>query len=249
MVSFFKKLPIFVKLILVLATITLGFYSLKLAANIVEQQPYYRLKKVKIHGLINGDADQILKEIGLNKNTDLLSINKVTLKKKLLKIARIADAEIKIKYPDAVTIMVRERMPSFLLKTKNQLASVTKKGVLVAEGDEVVELNNLVLIVNQAPNLDYALKTKLFKNFIRFFNQLNPHEKNIQEYFSDVILEDEIIFHGRGDNLTINLGGDLTLEKMRKVYYAYLYYKEKNLSTNFIDLRGRLVKFKFNDKI
>ena len=249
MPSFLKRLPIFVQLVLMVGSIVLGFHLFKLGSYLLKEQSYYRLKKVKVHGLVNGDSNQILKKIGLNKNTDLLSINKVKLEEKLLKIARIARADITIKYPDTIIIKIVERLPSFLLKTKGRLASVTKSGILVAVEEEVTNFDNFVLVINEAPNLDYALKTKSFKNFIRFFNQLNDQEKNIKQYFSDVVLEDEIIFHGRENDLIVNLGGDLTLEKMRKVYYAYLYYKEKNLPINFIDLRGRLVKFKFNDRI
>ena len=230
-------------------SIVLGFHLFKLGSYLLKEQSYYRLKKVKVHGLVNGDSNQILKGIGLNKNTDLLSINKVRLEEKLLGIARIASADITIRYPDTVIIRVVERLPSFLLKTKDRLASITKSGVLVAVGEEVTKFDNFVLVINEAPSLDYALKTKAFKNFIRLFNQLNDREKSIREYFSDVVLEDEIVFHGRNNNLIVNLGGDLTLEKMRKVYYAYLYYKEKDLPINFIDLRGRLVKFKFNGRI
>ncbi len=245
---FFKKLPLFIKLVFLFSLLLTGFYGIKLGNSFFENQVYFRLKKIKIYGLVHGNSSKIIEKVGLSQDSNLLSINQTKLKKAFLAIDRIEKVNIKVNWPDTIVIRIEEKIPSFLIKTKRELGAFTEEGILVAKDRDINYYNNFI-IVSSAPNLEYAKETKMVKDFFSFYEQLEVVEKNIKNYFSDIVLGDNIVLHDKRKQLTIDLGGELTLEKLRRVYYAYLYYQEKKLTANHIDLTGKLTKFSLINKL
>ncbi len=243
----FKRIPPFFILLIFALGLGLIYLSYNQGTSFIQNQTKYRLKKVKIYGLKVGKADEIIKKIGLNKDSNLILLNEQKIKKKLESIPRVSQAEIKVNLPDTVVIRLEEREPGFLIKANQDFGSITLDGEIVAEKKSVNSYNHLVLVAEGMPSLAHALKSDSVRKFITFYKELSPEEKKIKDIFSDVVFANGITFHSKKKRLSIYLGNKLTLEKLRKAYYAYVYHEDKRLNYTYIDVSGRLVRF--NNKI
>ena len=215
----------------------------KLSLSIVNKTNFYPLKKIQIIGLKAINPYEITKISSLKKGTNLLTIDKIEVKKKIKQIARVKFVEVTSLYPDSIIIRIEEKNVDFIVRTKNDLFGINLAGELVSNKQSIVDFDKFFIELPEISKEEEIESNKQIKDFLKLYANIPNKEKDLFNIYSSIHFNGEVLFYTKEENIKVNLGLDISLEKIRKARYAYLYYKEKKLKTKLIDLRFNLVKY------
>ncbi len=122
-----------------------------------------RLEDVVVEGRIRTDKSQILKKLGFERGTPLLSINLSEAKTKLEEISWVNAVCVERRFPDTLFIRISEKEPVAIWQSQAKTYLVDRDGGLV-ETREAHKYKELLLVAgDQAPRYVGKLMTLLEK--------------------------------------------------------------------------------------
>lgn len=103
------------KTIIAISLLTILSVSCIFVYDVFTQCNYFKMKDLSIEGTCKFSEKQILKQAGISRGANILSVNLSTAKKRLLTHSWIIDAEIKRKLPSKIIIKIKEHKPLAIL--------------------------------------------------------------------------------------------------------------------------------------
>ncbi|OJW50352.1 MAG: hypothetical protein BGO67_00295 [Alphaproteobacteria bacterium 41-28] len=128
-----------------------------------------RLEDVIVEGRIRTDKSQILKKLGFERGTPLLSINLSEAKAKLEEISWVNAVCVERRFPDTLYIRISEKKPvaiwqdhakTYLVDQDGELVETKEvhkyKGLLLVAGDQAPRhLGKLIALLEKFPEIKY----------------------------------------------------------------------------------------------
>lgn len=225
--------------------ISIHFFYLN-GKKLIKNQNLYRLEKVFFVGVEKSDPYEVIEALGLEKGMNLLFVDIDKLNQKIKTIPRYESAEVVLQYPNTMILKLKEKKPKFIIKMGAQLYSVNKWGEITERTNEIKEYDLFVIDAQGFENIAQLLTHKKYLDFITYSRKVPENEQDIFNVFSGISLNWESkdwILYGHKKNTSINLGKQLTLNKLRKTRYAFIYANEKQLSTKNMVISDDLVYF------
>lgn len=213
---------------------------------------FFQVDKVDIIGCNKLDTRQVLSWSGLDIKTNLWSLRTSKLKKHLEKHSWIESAIVKRKWPNALRIKIRERVPVALINKKSGLYYIDKKGVVISSVLPTDGLDYPIITgKEEATGPDALPNAKWLQDtlsFIRYAGSGNPilPKQNISEIH--VGPEGQLTLYLADNPFPIYLGqGEMKKKygRLSKVL-SWLYRKKEFTSTESINL-NYLADLKDND--
>jgi hypothetical protein len=225
-----------------LVTVIVGGGILILIYQGVSRSVFFQVDKVDITGCQRLNTREVLSWSGLDIKTNLWALRTAKLKKHLEKNNWIESATVKRKWPNALHIRIRERVPLAIVNQGSRLAYVDKKGVIICP-------------VVHTDSLDYPIITGREKNkknqeqqgiewlqdalgFIRYAGGGNPvlPRQNISEIH--VGPDGQLTLYLADNPFPIYLGQGGMKKKYSRLskVLSWLYRKKELASTTSIDL-------------
>lgn len=115
---------IYIYTLMCIALIVLSFMLLMLS-------PFLNVTNIEIEGLKTLDKANIIRELKLDKPTNILSINSFTAKRKLKNNYYVEDVVVEKKYPNSITISIKEREIVGYIPYANEFLYIDKLGIVL----------------------------------------------------------------------------------------------------------------------
>ncbi|MDE6181779.1 MAG: FtsQ-type POTRA domain-containing protein, partial [Eubacteriales bacterium] len=93
--------------------------------------PWLNIKQIEINGLKRLEENQIIREVGLDKETNLLAFNTLKAKASLKKNYYIKDVKIKKVFPDKIIFEINERELAGYIPYIDHYLYIDKNGFIV----------------------------------------------------------------------------------------------------------------------
>ncbi|MFW5799454.1 MAG: cell division protein FtsQ/DivIB [Spirochaetota bacterium] len=220
--------------------IVIGIAVLILIASLVVFNSNYifSLKKVYVSGNDNISFDSILSMSGLEYAKPLTWINSEKIRKRLLINPFIKQVNVKVLYPDAIKILIKERKPFASLKLNNVYYIIDKEAIVLRKKDKLYEKNELLRIKISGIDYDkYDCNQKIhipelneMINSITYTNEIYPIINDIH-YINLIVLpvnKAEVYLKFNKINTTFHfMYGHMDSGSLVKAYKIY-----KNLVNN-----------------
>lgn len=109
------------------------------------QTHFFSIKEIDLKGAKYISLKDVLKQAGVTKGDNLLSINLNSIRKRLLAHPWIEDVQVSRNIPDGLQIQLTEYQPEAIAKVENELYLMNDKGILFKAATES-DPKNLPLI-------------------------------------------------------------------------------------------------------
>ncbi|WP_010237250.1 cell division protein FtsQ/DivIB [Clostridium arbusti] len=129
------KRVLFIMVLLIAVLITL---CLKLS--------YFNIQYVNVLNNKTVASNEIIKESGLHKNTNIFYVNIKNIKNNILNNPYILSVSVDRKFPNTVNIDVKERKAVFYAEKGNKFAVIDKDGIVLETRDNIDNMNLIKLI-------------------------------------------------------------------------------------------------------
>ncbi len=152
---------------------------------------FFVLQKIVVKGNRRVETREIIELTQLKGGERLFRIPLKKIRNRILTNSYIEDVIVARRLPDTLEIIVKEREPLALLKSKGRLYLVDAKGVII--GESLPQDKNLYPVV-EIKNKDFE------KKFLQFLQWIKNNTRYLPVYanFSRVVLgEDKICFYTR----------------------------------------------------
>lgn len=180
--------------------------------------PWLNIKQIEINGLKRLEESQIIREVGLDKETNLLAFNKWKAKASLKKNYYIQEVKIKKNFPNKIIFEIKERELAGYIPYINDYLYIDKSGFIVDIKPNYTEKLPIIIGLEfDRFTLGKTLDTEnkdAFNTVMKFTNSLNGKEiatdilkidvsnlKDIHLYIGKI---DVIIGNGEDINIKVN---------------------------------------------
>ena len=178
--------------------------------------PWLNIKEIGLNGLKRVENNEIIRELGLEKETNLLAFSKIGAKIKLKKNNYIKNVKIKKVYPNKIIFNIEERELAGYIPYINDYLYIDKDGFIVDIKPNFIE--NLPIIEGLEFDKFVLGKTleiddkEAFNIVMNFTNILI--EKDINQYILkiDVSNLEDIHLHIKGIDVVFGNGEDMNLK-------------------------------------
>ncbi|WP_310649487.1 cell division protein FtsQ/DivIB [Candidatus Liberibacter sp.] len=144
-------------LVTILFFSTIGIYGAfvgghtHLIVDILDSISGFSVEKVRIIGNIETSEVDVVRRLGLNKDTSLIAFDILAVQKKLLQLPWVSRAEIHKIYPDTIEIHLTERRPHVIWQHDSELFLIEKNGEVI-EPLKGRKFSHLPMLVGQGAN-------------------------------------------------------------------------------------------------
>lgn len=121
------------------------------AANAMVGHAGFGIAQVHLNGNIHTRSDEIMGALGIKSGQSIFAVNLATARAHLLALPWVADAEIRRRYPDDISVSVVERVPYARWQTPNGVELVERRGHVITNDDGNKFANLPLLIGDGAP--------------------------------------------------------------------------------------------------
>jgi len=216
---------------LLVLSLTLAIYLGNRAYRELETSRYFQVKTITIHGNHTLSKSDLIYYLGLNKPSNLLTLDLRTLYRKLMSHPWIKDASIHRKLPSTLTIDVQERVPVALIKLGG-FYYMDRNGVVFDK-------------INKDMGCDFPVFTGP-----RNFSELSAYSPLIMEALSILNKNTSLLIsefhldlaHGitlitLNDALPVKLGRENLPRRFRRFQTVYHYLRRREIPIKAIDCR------------
>lgn len=239
-------MPTFLKICVPFIILLLFHFFYLNGKKLMKDQDIYRLKKVSFIGVEASDPYEIIEGLGLEKGINLLFLDTEELTQKIKAIPRYRDAEVILQYPDTLILKLEEKKTEYIVKVNGMMYSVDASGEITERSHEIKDYDFFFIEATDFQNLQEVLSNNKFKEFIQLAQDIPDNERGIFQLFSGVELSrfnKDWILYGHSRKVKFNMGKDLSLGKLRKTLYAYMYGKYKEIPIKNVFITEDLVYF------
>lgn len=178
--------------------------------------PWFNIKEIEINGLKRVEKNQIIRDLGLEKETNLLAFSKLNAKFKLKKNNYIKNVKIKKVYPSKIIFEIEERDLAGYIPYVNDYLYIDKDGFVVDIKPNYTENLPIIegvefdkFILGETLEID---DKETFKIVMKFTNALNGKEINQDILKIDVSNLEDIHLHIKGIDVIFGNGEDINLK-------------------------------------
>lgn len=129
-----RGLTFCLKAVAVVAVLHLVSFLFILCHDFLTQCDYFRTENLVVTGADRLSEEQVIKQAGLNKGINILSVNLSITRKKLLAHSLIVEAEVSRELPSSINIRIKEQKPFAIL-------DLGRKFVINANGEIFKEMD------------------------------------------------------------------------------------------------------------
>jgi cell division protein FtsQ len=122
-----------------------------MAANALVGHAGFGIAQVHLTGNVRTHSDEIMSALGIKAGQSIFAVNLATARTHLLALPWIADAEIRRRYPDDISVNVVERVPYARWQTPNGVELVDRRGHVITNDDAGKFASLPLLIGDGAP--------------------------------------------------------------------------------------------------
>lgn len=109
--------------------------------------PYFNIKNINVINNYTMSTDKIIKESGIEKNTNIFYLNTRNIENNILNDPYVLNVDIKRKLPSTVNIEINERKAVFFIQNSEGKFAIVDKSGIVLEIKDSVDNMNLIKIV------------------------------------------------------------------------------------------------------
>lgn len=111
--------------------ILMGIALISLIFLLLMLSPWLYISNIKVKGLKTLDQANVIKQLSLDKPTNILSFNSFVAKKRLKENYYVEDVTVKKKLPNTVTITIKERDIVGYIPYSNSYLFIDKSGMVI----------------------------------------------------------------------------------------------------------------------
>ena len=111
--------------------ILMGIALISLIFLLLMLSPWLYISNIKVEGLKTLDQANVIKQLSLDKPTNILSFNSFVAKKRLKENYYVEDVTVKKKLPNTVTITIKERDIVGYIPYSNSYLFIDKSGMVI----------------------------------------------------------------------------------------------------------------------
>ena len=146
-----KKLKIYLGLLVIVTLIALIVFSIWWCrGKFFTKNPRFALRRIELRtmssGYWKGRESAMWRRLGLKEGTNLFSLDLRDIRKKLLCISNLSNAEVEVVLPDTLKIDLTERVPRAFLGNLNSPWVLDDKCVLVPRSETIATRLDLPII-------------------------------------------------------------------------------------------------------
>lgn len=178
--------------------------------------PLFNIKEIELNGLKRLEKNQIIRELGLEKETNLLAFSKINAKIKLKKNNYIKNVKIKKFFPSKIIFDIEERALAGYVPYLNDYLYIDKDGFIVdikpnyTENLPIIEgLKFDKFILGEPLEID---DKEAFSIVMKFTNALNGKEINKDILKIDLSNLEDIHLNIKGIDVVFGDGEDINLK-------------------------------------
>ncbi len=237
------KLRQFYPFFIIFVTSFTGFVLFENLHGFFSKAEILPIRQVRVLGLKNFSAGELIKRLGIQSGDSLLWIRENVLKEKLATTPRIELVSVERSLPETLVLSVVEKESVYLVISGDQRYELDKSGVLIASNEEILNADLLAIEFPTGTSLEKVQQNTVFSNLLKTFSSLPQEEKDFVNILSEVVIGNEITLFPKSMKVSLLLGVEANLEKLRKARYALVYAEQKKISPKRIDLRFDPVKY------
>jgi len=110
-----------------------------LAVVLILMSPVFKVKNIKVEGLIRLTAEDVLKTADIEKGDNIFMVNETKLCEKILTLGRVTDAKIVRSLPSTIVIEVDERSECAYIKEKATYTGIDETGLILLTSSALEE--------------------------------------------------------------------------------------------------------------
>ena len=175
---------------------------------------FFPIKKVTVKGNSLYESREIVAVSGINTKTPILSVTEGKLNNRILKkLPYIESVKLKKRFPDSVTVTVKETSDYYAFKTDNGYYTVSQNGRVLSECAEPAE--DLLLVKTESAQLDICKQVEFKQNSEQqIFDVLSSLPDSLNVRVNEIDLTDKMHISVIVDSrLTVNFGTSEYLEE------------------------------------
>ncbi len=159
--NIYQKISMLFKIILLILLVLFFFTSSFGEFKISMKKTFFRIsasngftfKHLSIHGQKNVTTDSIIKSLNYKKGESIFAINLQLAKKNLESNSWISQAYVERKWPNTISIALKEKIPTAIWQNKKELYLIDNNGDKIAKYDKKYKLKKMLQVVGTDANI------------------------------------------------------------------------------------------------
>lgn len=195
---------------------------------------FFNIKKIVVTNNSKISADEIISLSELTNNDNIFSVSTKKIKNKIQKNAYIADLKIKRNFNGTITLEVKERIPTYMLKFANAYVYINNQGYMIEKSENPLELPTITGFSTPTENIKTGNRLitedlQKLEVIIKIIENAKSKEINTLIASIDISKSSNYILNLPNELKTVNFGDDSNINE-KILWLKSIIDKEKGIA-------------------
>ena len=138
--------------------------ALMVVVGIVLQSTLFRVRTISVYGNVNLSKEDVIIQSGLSEGQNIFAINKAQVESRINANRYLKYQSLRREYPDAVTLVVYERVPCASLQSLGIQYTIDKTGMVLEQTEQLTPMEGLVVLTGVQVDQAVVGRSLILKN-------------------------------------------------------------------------------------